>query len=102
MTHFEAMLVEAIRDLSKEVHAGTSLLARLDERSADHERRLGELEEHTPAPSTSRRKRRLGTAKDVGIGAASVVALATALLQALSGPSAPPAPKAPTAVTGAP
>jgi hypothetical protein len=106
VTHFETMLVEAIRDLSKEVHECAEICARLDERSKGHERRLGDLEEHTPPPSTSR-KRRLHVAKDVGLTAGSVVALATAALSFFKDPPPPPPPP-PTAqvhvpaVTGAP
>jgi hypothetical protein len=107
VTHFETMLVEALRDLAKEVHAGTAMLQRLDERSGDHERRLSDLEEHTPAPASSRRKKRLHVAKDVGLTAGSVVALATAALSFFKDPPPPPPPPPPTqahapAVTGAP
>ena len=107
MTHFETMLVDALRDLAKEVHGCAEICARLDERSQGHERRLTALEEHTPAPSTSRRKKRLVVAKDVGLSVGSLVALATAVLSFFKDPPPPPPPPPVTAVqvpvaTGAP
>lgn len=103
MTHFESVLVQTIQDLAKQVQDNNELCARLDERSAATERRLVALETAVlAAPPSTRRANRI-TAKDAGIGATALVALATALLQALSGPPAAPAPpRPPAAVTGAP
>ena len=107
MTHFETLLVTSMRDLAKEVHETNALCERLDERSASTERRLITLESAIEAATAaapvprSRARKRLSGAKDIGISAAAVVALATSLLQMLSPTPAPAAPRAPTSATGA-
>lgn len=108
MTHFETLLVESIRDLAKQVQENNVLCARLDERSEATERRLLALEavaaRAVPPPPSAPRSRRV-TAKQAGISAGAVIALATAILTALGSGNAPAtkAPQTPPAVAaGAP
>jgi hypothetical protein len=92
MTRFEELVLERLDKLTSEVGRCATSVARLEERQIAHDDRLEELEK-TPAPrSVGAPKSRWCVTKDVGVSAAAIVALVTAVAQAWHAPPPPPPP----------
>jgi hypothetical protein len=101
MTEFERMVLQRLDALTGEVGRCATAVARLEERQIAHDDRLEELEK-TPAPVSGGRDRsKWCVAKDAGVSAAAIVALLTAIAQAVhgSGNPAPPPPQPPPAAS---
>lgn len=98
MTHFEMMLLGRIDALTGKVGELATAVGRLEERQISQDDRLEELE-RTPPPAPVARasaapgRSRWCVTKDVGVTGAAIVALVTAIAQAVHAP--PPAPPAP-------
>lgn len=108
MTRFEEMLLEQMGELTREVGRLATAVARLEERQISQDDRLEDLERTPPPRSAGPAKSKWCVTKDVGVSAASIVALITAVAQAWHSPPPPPPPPeprpipAPVVVTGAP
>lgn len=102
MTNFEEMLLGRIDGMTSEIGKLTVAVTRLEERQIHQDDRLEELE-RTPPPGSgagAAPRSRWCMTKDVGVTGAALVALATALFQALGthAPVPPSAPRAPTTI----
>lgn len=104
MTHFETLLLQRIDTLTGEVGRMATAVARLEERQIAHDDRLEDLEK-TPAPRSAggpaSARTRWGATKDVGVTAAAIVALVTAVAQAWHAPALPPPQPRPAAAVPA-
>jgi hypothetical protein len=101
MTQFEHMLLGRIDGLTAQVSRLAELVGRLEERQISQDDRLEDLEK-TPAPrSAPVAKSKWCATKDVGVTAAAIVALVTAVAQAWHAPPPLPSP-APRAGVAAP